>query len=258
MRAYSALITAMDHNAGRIVDHLEKMGVRDDTVIVFTADQGHNCGDHGLWGKGNATIPFNMYEESIRVPLIESHRGRIRGGQQFTQMISSYDFMPTLLDYVGVRAPEDRRAGDSYAPLLRGESQADRANCISSTHTCARSGPGAGSTSSVRKTGHQNCSTWRRTPARRRTFWKQPKARRSRPTCERSCRHSSNEKERRPSSSGAPRQTRCCHATHGTDHLVLSTTELRSATVGLNPRVCRRLRPPYRGPHSLRERTGDG
>jgi choline-sulfatase len=127
MRSYSALVTALDHNTGRIVDHLEKMGVRDDTLIVFTADQGHNCGHHGLWGKGNATIPFNMYEESIRVPLIWNHRGRVRQGQQFSQMVSSYDFMPTLLDYVGVRAPEDRhRAGDSYAGLLRGESQADR------------------------------------------------------------------------------------------------------------------------------------
>ncbi|MCU0247198.1 MAG: sulfatase-like hydrolase/transferase, partial [Bryobacter sp.] len=127
MRSYSALITAMDHNVGRVLTHLDRMGVRDNTVVVFTADQGHNCGHHGLWGKGNATIPFNMYEESIRVPLIWSHRGRIKPGLRLSRMVSSYDFMPTLLDYVGVAAPEDRhRAGESYAGLLNATRSEDR------------------------------------------------------------------------------------------------------------------------------------
>jgi arylsulfatase A-like enzyme len=103
------------------------MGVRDNTVVVFTADQGHNCGHHGLWGKGNSTVPFNMYEESIRVPLIWSHPGRIRSGRRFAQLVSSYDFMPTLLDYVGVQPPEDRhRPGSSYAPLLRAQPYRER------------------------------------------------------------------------------------------------------------------------------------
>jgi len=122
MQAYSALITGMDHNVGRILKRLEEHGTRDKTAVVFTADQGWNAGHHGVWGKGNGTWPFNMYEESIRVPLIWNHPARIRAGQTVTSMVSSYDFFPTLLDYLGVETPADpKRPGRSYAPALRGE-----------------------------------------------------------------------------------------------------------------------------------------
>ncbi|MBI3209059.1 MAG: sulfatase-like hydrolase/transferase [Candidatus Solibacter usitatus] len=124
MRSYSALITGMDANVGRIVRKLEEMGVRENTLIVFSADQGWNAGHHGVWGKGNGTWPFNMYEESIRVPLIWNHPGRIKPGQVLTQMVSSYDYFPTITDYAGVKTPADaKRPGRSYAGLLRGEKQ---------------------------------------------------------------------------------------------------------------------------------------
>ncbi len=125
--AYSALVTGMDHNVGRILKRLEDLGLRDNTLVVFSADQGWNAGHHGVWGKGNATIPFNMYEESIRVPLIWNHPGRIRAGQVISPLVSSYDFFPTLLDYLGVSAPADRqRVGQSYSAFLHGESPAWR------------------------------------------------------------------------------------------------------------------------------------
>ncbi len=122
MLAYSALITGADFNVGRILMRLEEMGARDNTLVIFTADQGWNAGHHGVWGKGNGTWPFNMYEESIRVPLIWNHPGRIRGGLEPDAMVSSYDYFPTILEYLGVATPSDpRRAGRSYAPFLRGE-----------------------------------------------------------------------------------------------------------------------------------------
>jgi arylsulfatase A-like enzyme len=125
MRAYSALITGLDENVGRIVRKLEEMGVRDNTLIVFTADQGWNAGHHGVWGKGNGTWPFNMYEESIRVPLLWNHPGRIKPGQVLGPMVSSYDYFPTILDYLGVKAPADpKRPGRSYAGFLRGAAPA--------------------------------------------------------------------------------------------------------------------------------------
>ncbi len=121
MLAYSALITGVDRNVGRILRRLEDMGLRDNTTVIFTADQGWNAGHHGVWGKGNGTWPFNMYEESIRVPLIWNHPGRIPAGQTPAPMVSSYDFFPTILDYLGVPAPPDeRRAGRSYAPFVLG------------------------------------------------------------------------------------------------------------------------------------------
>ena len=125
--SYSALVTGVDENVGRIVKKLESLGIRENTVIIFSADQGWNAGHHGAWGKGNATIPFNMYEESIRVPLIWNHPGKISAGQVLDPLVSTYDFFPTILDYAGVTAPPDsRRVGRSYAGFLRGERPAWR------------------------------------------------------------------------------------------------------------------------------------
>jgi arylsulfatase A-like enzyme len=119
--SYSALVTALDRNVGKVLAKLDELGLREDTVVIFTADQGYNCGHHGFWGKGNGTIPFNMYEESIRIPLIWNHPGRIPEGKRVKPMVSSYDFFPTLLDYLGVQAEEDpARVGRSYAEFLRG------------------------------------------------------------------------------------------------------------------------------------------
>jgi arylsulfatase A-like enzyme len=119
--AYSALISGVDANVGRILNKLDQMGVRDNTLVVFTADQGWNAGHHGVWGKGNGTWPFNLYEESIRVPMIWNHPGKIRGGQVLSPMVASYDYFPTLLDYLGLPAHKDPKLpGHSYAGFLRG------------------------------------------------------------------------------------------------------------------------------------------
>lgn len=123
MLGYSALVTGMDRNIGRVLAYLEREGLRDSTTVVFTADQGYNTGHHGFWGKGNGTWPFNLYEESVRVPLIWNHPGRVAAGQTLDPMISSYDFFPTLLDWAGVKAPPatPERVGRSYAGFLRGK-----------------------------------------------------------------------------------------------------------------------------------------
>jgi len=121
MHAYSALITGADHNVGRVLKHLEQRGLRKDTLVIFTADQGWNAGHHGVWGKGNGTWPFNMYEESIRVPMIWNQPGRIRPAE-IPAMVSSYDYFPTILDYAGVKTPADpKRPGRSYADFVRGK-----------------------------------------------------------------------------------------------------------------------------------------
>ncbi len=122
MRSYSALITGADRNVGRVLSYLDQAKLGGDTTVVFTADQGWNAGHHGVWGKGNGTWPFNMYEESIRVPMVWRHPGRIRPGLSRTESVSSYDFFPTILEWAGVSAPADKaRPGRSYAPLLRGD-----------------------------------------------------------------------------------------------------------------------------------------
>jgi choline-sulfatase len=72
---YYAAVSEIDEGVGRIVDELAGSGLLDNTLIIYTADHGLNCGHHGIWGKGNGTLPLNMVEESIRVPLILWQRG---------------------------------------------------------------------------------------------------------------------------------------------------------------------------------------
>lgn len=119
---YYAAVTAMDAGIGRLLEKLEQLGMAEDTLVVFTSDNGFSCGHHGFWGKGNATFPLNMYEESVKVPLIARHTSRIPAGRVCSALVSAYDFMPTLLDYVDVPAADpERRPGVSFAPALRGQ-----------------------------------------------------------------------------------------------------------------------------------------
>ena len=121
LKSYFAAVTAMDQNIGRLIDRLEELGLRESTLIVFLSDNGFSCGHHGFWGKGIATLPRNMYENSIKVPAIFSHPGRIPEGKVDDSMVSSYDFMPTLLEYLDLPLPEGRNLpGSSFVPALEG------------------------------------------------------------------------------------------------------------------------------------------
>ena len=117
----------MDHDIGRILDKLEEQGLRKDTLVVFVSDNGISCGHHGFWGKGNGTYPPNMYENSIKVPFVISHPGRIPENSVQQAMVSAYDFMPTLLDYLALPLPEGvDLPGQSVLPMLQGENDVGR------------------------------------------------------------------------------------------------------------------------------------
>ena len=122
LQGYFAAVTAMDRQIGRLLDWLEERDLRERTLVVFVSDNGFSCGQHGFWGKGNGTSPRNMYENSIRVPALFSHPGTLPQGRVAGAMVSAYDFLPTLLEYLGLPAPQDRpRPGRSFLPSLRGE-----------------------------------------------------------------------------------------------------------------------------------------
>jgi len=121
LSGYYTAVTAMDANVGRLLDWLEANGLRESTLIVFTGDNGMNMGHHGVFGKGNATFPLNMFEESVRVPFIVSQPGSIREGATNSDLVSQYDFMPTVLEYAGVDNPAaSTLPGRSFCGLLRG------------------------------------------------------------------------------------------------------------------------------------------
>ncbi len=127
---YYASITAVDEGVGRILDELDNLGIRDNTIVFFMSDQGFQCGHNGLFGKGNASNPRNMYEESMKIPTIVQCPSLIPAGSAFgsdgrvlTQCVSAYDFMPTVLHLTGCAMPDQpyrggRYPGRSYVPLL--------------------------------------------------------------------------------------------------------------------------------------------
>jgi len=131
LKGYFAAVTAMDANVGRILDKLEALGLRENTLVFFSSDNGYNCGQHGVWGKGNGTFPLNMYDTSVKVPAILSHPGSIPEAAVCDALLSQYDFMPTLLDYVGIENPAaDRLPGSSFLPILKGQDMKERENVV--------------------------------------------------------------------------------------------------------------------------------
>jgi arylsulfatase A-like enzyme len=120
--AYYAMVTAIDDNVGRLAAKIDDLGLAESTLIVFLSDHGFLLEDHGLWGKGNTSWPYNMYDGSMFVPAFFHHPGRIAPNQRPTVSTSFYDFAPTILDYVGLPAMESAKplAGRSYAPFLLG------------------------------------------------------------------------------------------------------------------------------------------
>ncbi len=121
LSGYFAAVTGVDRGVGRIMDKLESMGALEDTLFIYTSDNGMNMGHHGIWGKGNGTFPQNMYDTSVKVPMIISRPGHVPAGVVSSSLRSHYDLYPTLLDYVGLPNPHaDDLPGTSFAPLLRG------------------------------------------------------------------------------------------------------------------------------------------
>lgn len=126
MAQYYAAVHEVDEQVGRLIDELEAQNITETTLIVYTADHGLLTGQHGLWGKGNATRPYNMLDEAIRIPLILSHPGTLLGGQVRAEPVTHCDTFQTLLDHVHISAPEPKPPrtplpGRSYRALLRGE-----------------------------------------------------------------------------------------------------------------------------------------
>jgi len=130
-REYYASIHSIDRNVGRLLDTLQRTGLDQRTVVVFTSDHGYNIGHHGLHTKGNGTwivggisgptMP-NMFDTSLRPPFLVRGPG-VRGeGRVVNEMVAFEDLYPTLLSLAGVPMPADApRHGRDLAPLLRGE-----------------------------------------------------------------------------------------------------------------------------------------
>ncbi len=98
---YYALISHIDDQIGRICSTIDELGIRENTLIVFTADHGENLGDHGAIGKGRP------YDSSTRVPLVFSMPGTIRRDTVVEDIVEAIDIVPTLLDISGIQQPPE-------------------------------------------------------------------------------------------------------------------------------------------------------
>lgn len=119
LRRAAAAVTALDDQIPPLQRKLIEKGLFDNTIFVFTGDNGYLHGRHGLWSKGHASNPINMYEEVMQVPMIWSWPGRIPTQVVRPELVSFYDFLPTVCEAVGVDAPKDRNlVGRSYFPVV--------------------------------------------------------------------------------------------------------------------------------------------
>jgi hypothetical protein len=114
MKNYLRCVAGVDRNVGRVLDRLDASGLRDNTIVVYCADQGFYLGEHGWFDKRWA------YEESMRMPLIVRWPGTVKPGSRCQAMVQNIDYASTLLDAAGVTLDWNAH-GISLMPLLTGD-----------------------------------------------------------------------------------------------------------------------------------------
>jgi arylsulfatase A-like enzyme len=117
MQDYLGTIRAVDENVGRVLDYLEANNLMDNTLIVYTSDQGFYLGEHGWFDKRF------VYDESFKTPLLVAWPGKIAPKSTSTTMVQNLDYAQTFLEAAGIPAPADMQ-GESLLPLLTGHPEA--------------------------------------------------------------------------------------------------------------------------------------
>lgn len=112
LRDYLAVIHSVDESVGELLDYLEKNGLLENTLVIYTSDQGFYMGEHGWFDKRF------MYEESLRTPLVMMYRGHITPGTVSKAMVQNIDYAPTFLDLARARQPKEM-PGRSLRPLFK-------------------------------------------------------------------------------------------------------------------------------------------
>lgn len=115
VQAYYASISFMDAQVGRVMDTLDRLGLTDNTIIVFTSDHGYHMGEHGLWQK------MSLFEESARVPMLVVAPGKGIRGSVVKTPVSQVDLFPTLAELCNVNPPSNLQ-GQSLVPMLKDSS----------------------------------------------------------------------------------------------------------------------------------------
>jgi len=118
IKDYLRCIDSVDESVGRLLDYLDAHHLTENTLVVYTSDQGFFLGEHGWFDKRF------MYEESLRMPLLIRFPREIPAGTVSDEIVLNLDFAPTFLDFAGVSKPKDMQ-GESFRKILQGESVPD-------------------------------------------------------------------------------------------------------------------------------------
>jgi arylsulfatase A-like enzyme len=118
IKDYLRVIASIDDNVGRMLDYLDQEGLTEDTLIIYTSDQGFFLGDHGWFDKRF------MYEESLRMPLLMRYPRAVKPGSVTKDFALNVDFAETFLDYAGIDVPADMQ-GASLRPVMEGNTPDD-------------------------------------------------------------------------------------------------------------------------------------
>lgn len=114
MKDYLSTVQSVDDGVGEVLDYLDKNGLTENTIVIYTSDQGFYLGEHGWFDKRF------MYEESFRTPFLIRYPKEIKSGSTVSQLVQNIDFAPTFLDYAGVKVPEDMQ-GESFRKVVAGK-----------------------------------------------------------------------------------------------------------------------------------------
>ena len=118
MHDYLGCIASVDESVGRLLDYLKEAGLAENTIVVYSSDQGFYLGEHGWFDKRW------IFEESLRTPLLVRWPGVTKPGSVNKDMVSNLDFAETFLEAAGVPVPAEMQ-GRSLVPLLKGKTPAD-------------------------------------------------------------------------------------------------------------------------------------
>lgn len=134
LRDYLKSVASIDRNVGRLLDAVDRLGLTERTLVVFTSDNGYMIGHNGLYGKGTATVAGsdirdrtrrpNMFDHSLRVPLLIRWPGVVAPGSRIPELVTNLDFFPTFVNAAKARRfiPDDYPVhGRDLIPLLHGE-----------------------------------------------------------------------------------------------------------------------------------------
>lgn len=116
MQDYLGCIASVDEGVGKVLDFLKESGLDENTIVVYTSDQGFYLGEHGWFDKRF------IYDESFKTPLLIKWPNVIKAGSKNSQMVQNLDFAQTFLDAAGVKAPADMQ-GESLVPIFKGKGQ---------------------------------------------------------------------------------------------------------------------------------------